>query len=77
VQCVTKGDIYGTDLPESDGLEVGLKFDTLEKFCKEEATACEQIAFKQLTRDVNRERFVVRLRFVEEGPVDGDIVTLR
>ena len=68
-----RGDIYATDLPKPDALEVGSKFDTLKKFCDEEVKAVECIAFKQLTRNINRESCIVGMRFIKEDP---DIIAL-
>ncbi len=71
--CDWRGNTY---LQEIDALGVGSKFDMLEQLCNEERKATERIVFKFLKRDVNWERFVVGLRFVEECPVDGDMAWL-
>jgi len=74
---VPRWEIYATDLPKSDGPTVGSKFKIIEKLCDKEVKALERTALKQLTRNFNWERFIAGMRFVEKGPVDGDIVILR
>ena len=69
--------IHAIDLPKFDALEVGSKFEILEKFCDEEVKALERTAVKQLTRNFNRQRGIMGMRFVKKYPVDGDTVILQ
>ena len=54
-----------------------MKFEILEKFCKEEVKALECTALKQLMRNFNRQWGIMGMIFVQKKLVDSDTIILQ